>query len=417
MSRLPFALPALLAGCVAYEPTPIDWTKEAAALDEAPRQITLSVEDVRVRTAAFSPTLNAQRQSLAASAAKAAASGWWEDPALNADFLRVLSAPENPLVYGGSLAFTIPLSGIPALEKRAAEAYAEADRWALIAAERDAAGEAAVEAVTAREIAAFAATLAQTLNGTNYVGALDVARRLADVGELPRADYEQLVADSREWRRTAFELGHERAAAEASLREKMMLAPTCEITWRNVGGEPQMPTNAYTALDFTNAPSVRAAVARLAGGEMELDREIRRQYPELSVGPAYTREDGYNRIGLTGGLTLPLWNRNRVGIATATGTRDAARLAAVTAWQSAVRRWHDLKLEQERLHVRGPDSPADVANAERLYEIGELDAAGYVGVVHRALTEAQTSLRLRIDTAALAERMKSIVEGMSFKGE
>ena len=50
MSRLPFALPALLAGCVAYEPTPIDWTKEAAALDEAPRQITLSVEDVRVRT-------------------------------------------------------------------------------------------------------------------------------------------------------------------------------------------------------------------------------------------------------------------------------------------------------------------------------------------------------------------------------
>ena len=67
--------------------------------------------------------------------------------------------------------------------------------------------------------------------------------------------------------------------------------------------------------------------------------------------------------------------------------------------------------------MRGVESPADVADAERLYEIGELDAAGYVGVVHRALAEAQTSLRLRIDTAALAERMKSIVEGMSFKGE
>ena len=55
------------------------------------------------------------------------------------------------------------------------------------------------------------------------------------------------------------------------------------------------------------------------GGELELDREIRRQYPELSLGPAYTREDGYNRIGVTGSLTLPFWNRNRVGIATATG--------------------------------------------------------------------------------------------------
>ena len=27
-------------------------------------------------------------------------------------------------------------------------------------------------------------------------------------------------------------------------------------------------------------------------GELELDREIRRQYPELSFGPAYTRGDG-----------------------------------------------------------------------------------------------------------------------------
>ena len=57
------------------------------------------------------------------------------------------------------------------------------------------------------------------------------------------------------------------------------------------------------------------------------------------------------------------------------------------------------------------------ANAERLYAIGELDAAGYVGVVHRALTEAQPSLRLRLDTATLTERMKSVVEGMSIKGE
>ncbi len=219
MKRLLFALPLLLAGCATYEPAPIDWAKESAALAAAPSKVELSVDDVRVRTVAFSPALNALRQTHAASKAKAAASGWWEDPELNVEFLRILSAPENPLVYGGSLAFTIPLSGIPALEKRAAEAYAEADRWALVAAERDAAGEAAVEAVTARETAAFARTLERTLDGTNYVAALDVAHRLADVGELPRADYEQLVADSREWRRTAFELGHERATAEAALRE------------------------------------------------------------------------------------------------------------------------------------------------------------------------------------------------------
>ena len=356
MKRLLFALPLLLAGCATYEPAPIDWAKESAALAAAPSKVELSVDDVRVRTVAFSPALNALRQAHAASKAKAAASGWWEDPALNADFLRILSAPENPLVYGGSLAFTIPLSGIPALEKRAAEAYAEADRWALVAAERDAAGEAAVEAVTARETAAFARTLERTLDGTNYVAALDVARRLADVGELPRADYEQLVADSREWRRTAFELGHERATAEAALREKMMLSPTCEITWTDAGREAQMPTNVFAALDFTNAPSVRAAVARLAGGELELDREIRRQYPELSFGPAYTREDGYNRLGITG--------RGRDGVA---GRRPAlARPQAGAGAPARARRrvaggrrerrasLRDWRAGRRRLRGRGP---------------------------------------------------------------
>ena len=357
------------------------------------------------------------RQKLAASDAKAAASGWWEDPSLNADFLRILGAPENPLVYGGGFAFTIPLSGIPTLERHAATAYSEADRWALVAAERDVAGEAAVEAVTARETAAFAATLKQTLDGTNYVVAIDTARRLAEIGELSRVAYEQLVADSREWCRTEFELGHERAAAEASLREKTMLSPMCEISWSDAGREALIPTNVYSALDFTNAPSVRASAANLEGGEAELEREIRRQYPELSLGPAYTREDGYNRIGITGSITLPLWNRNRVGIATAEGARNTARLAAVTAWQNAVRRWSDMKIEEERLHVRQVEPPEDLAEAERLYAIGELDAAGYVGVIHRWLTEAHTSMRLRIDASALAERMKSIVEGMSLTGE
>ncbi len=36
MKRLLFALPLLLAGCATYEPAPIDWAKESAALAAAP---------------------------------------------------------------------------------------------------------------------------------------------------------------------------------------------------------------------------------------------------------------------------------------------------------------------------------------------------------------------------------------------
>lgn len=407
------ALPLLAAGCAAYEPAPVDWASEAARLESAPARLALSVADVRRRAVAFSPELNALRLVRATSEAKAAAAGWWEDPSLDVDWLRILQEPENPFVWGGSLTFTLPLSGIPGLERCAAEAYAEADRWALVAAERDAAGEAAVQAVTARELKKAGETVVRLLASTNYLAASAAAARLAEVGELPRVEHERLVADAREWARTEQELAHERLAAETALRRTLLLAPTCEIDWSDGASGADFPTNAYTLLAFTNAPSVRAAAARLAGGEAELDREIRRQYPELSVGPAYSREEGFNRVGFAAGVTLPLWNRNRVGVATARGARDEARQAAVEAWRDAVQRWHALKAEQARAHAGArPPEPTPPDAAERLYEIGELDAAGYVGAVHRFLSEAVAAARLRIDADALAERMKSVVEGL-----
>lgn len=407
------AVPLLVAGCVAYEPAPVDWTAESARLEEAPARLALSVADVRQRAVAFSPELNVLRLARATSEAKADAAGWWEDPSLDIDWLRILQEPENPFVWGGSLTFTLPLSGIPGLEKRAAEAYAEADRWALVAAEREAAGEAAVQAVTARELKRVNATIARLLASTNYLAASAAAARLADAGELSRVEHEQLVADAREWTRTRQELAHEQFAAEAALRRTLLLAPTCEIDWTDGESVADFPTNVYAVLAFTNAPSVRAAVARLSGGEAELDREIRRQYPELSVGPAYSREEGFDRVGFTAGLTLPLWNRNRVGIATARGARDEARQAAIEAWRTAVQKWHELASEAARLHADArPSEPLSLEAAERLYAMGELDAPGYVGAVHRFLTESVAAARWRIDSGSLAERMKSVVEGL-----
>lgn len=410
------ALLLSFAGCALYEPRPVDWREEAARLGDAPACVTLSVAGVRARAAAFSPELNALRLSRATSEAKAEASGWWEDPSLEVDWLRILQSPEHPLVWGGSLTFSLPLSGIPGLERRAAAAYAEADRWALIAAERAAAGEAAVLAVTARELNAAGAAIGRFISSSNYLSACATAARLADAGEVERVDAEQLAADAREWTRTALELAHEQLAAESALRRTLLLSPACEIGWARETAPVAFPTNAYAPADFTNAPSVKAAVARLAGGEAELDREIRRQYPELSLGPAYSREEGFNRMGLTAGLTVPLWNRNRVGIAAARGARDEARSAAVEAWRDAVRAWHDLKQEATRLHAQDGLPRGTLENAERLYEAGELDAPGYVGAVHRYLTETVAAARLRIDRESLAERMKSIVEGMNVKG-
>ena len=70
--------------------------------------------------------------------------------------------------------------------------------------------------------------------------------------------------------------------------------------------------------------------------EAALDAEIRRQYPDLKLGPAYANEEGLDRLGFTAGLTVPLWNRNRKNIAEATGVRDETRLKAIDAWRTCV---------------------------------------------------------------------------------
>ena len=86
----------LLAGCVSYEPAPVDWEAEVADWTNGQQCVTLSIGDALLRAIAFSPELNAVRLAHAKSAAKADASGYWDDPSLDLDVLRVLREPKNP---------------------------------------------------------------------------------------------------------------------------------------------------------------------------------------------------------------------------------------------------------------------------------------------------------------------------------
>ena len=72
---------------------------------------------------------------------------------------------------------------------------------------------------------------------------------------------------------------------------------------------------------------------RLARSEYEiaeraLDLEIRKQYPDLTVGGGFGTDQGDERV--LGGLNLPLplWNQNRRSIAEARASREAMRVAA-----------------------------------------------------------------------------------------
>jgi outer membrane protein TolC len=68
---------------------------------------------------------------------------------------------------------------------------------------------------------------------------------------------------------------------------------------------------------------LQALRAGYDAAEADVHKAILEQFPNLSLTLASARDTSDNRtIGPAIGFTLPLWNRNRGGIATATATRE-----------------------------------------------------------------------------------------------
>lgn len=415
MRRLVSLLPILiLAGCVSYEPAPIDWDAEVADWTDGQQIVSLSVADAQLRAIAFSPELNALRLAHAKSKAKAEASGYWDDPSLDLDVLRVLKEPKNPWTYGGSVSLTIPVTGIPGLERKAAEAYAEADRWEIVAAENETILEAANLAHTALAIKRLTDFLEADRRSESYRSARDVSRRLADSGEMTKTELLQQGVAEKELDQTIFELRKERLETESKLRRLTAIPPGCALLWDDEDVMPEVTTDELDYLDFVRAPEVRAALARYEGKETELKKEIRRQYPELSVGPAYTREDGFDKVGFTVGLSLPLWNRNRQGIAEAKGSRDESRHAAIVVWRDVVQRYVDARMALATVGEWGVESAR--AHAQELYEAGEITAGEYVASIQQDWNQYVNVFRRRMAAIAAIYRINIQVSSLKEEG-
>lgn len=122
MKSTPFfagiGLAALLSSCSVYHSAPIDLNAEEASWKEAssvdsPTSITQN--QARQIGLVMNPDLNKARLKLASSNEVARQSGWWNDPSFSWDIEQVLQ--ENTVNMSGSLGFTIPVTGLPALEK------------------------------------------------------------------------------------------------------------------------------------------------------------------------------------------------------------------------------------------------------------------------------------------------------------
>jgi hypothetical protein len=419
-SRILFLGAAVAAGCRSVAPAPIDWPREAAAWSAAvTNRVTLTAASARDLARVLNPEINALRLSRQNADREALAAGWWEDPAFDLESLRVLRGGPHPWILGAGLRFSLPLSGVPGLEKRAALAYARADALAVVAAERELLAEVERRWLACATDARCAAAQEAYLHASPSAS-----------GRSPRwwppASCRPTSANAS--RRNA---GPETACPCFRPRRSRAGTPCCAHSaciptrrWSWMSRPSRSPTHCPPRSALHPRPtSTSCATARAgAAGAFRRQRralraELRRQYPELELGPLAGHEEGGARAGLGVGFTLPLWNRNRRGVAEAESARDSTRFEAVTAWRALVAEWHEARaallaaetLERRLREERLAAAQAAAARTRRLYAQGEaaltelIAAEAAVYAIHEAWIEAGRGLdEARIRLALLA---------------
>jgi cobalt-zinc-cadmium efflux system outer membrane protein len=131
----------------------------------------------------------------------------------------------------------------------------------------------------------------------------------------------------------------EQRQREAAVKGVMGLVPEAAVTL--LPSLEMRPTSAASATSPTSGrewlrehhPTMLLARAEHAAAEKALELEIRRQYPDLTLGGGMGTEDGDTRVLFGARLPLPIFNANRRAIAEARALRDAAKAAAEARYE------------------------------------------------------------------------------------
>ena len=405
----------LLAGCRSYEARPIDWEAEAAAWEGVTNTVRLaSCEDAALVARIGNPEVNELRLKRANARNVARETGWWDDPEFEMDLNRIVQSSQHPFLMGSSLTFAIPLSGAPKLDERAAEGYAEADALAVRAAEADLAADAGAAYHRLASAQMREAALRAFTRDAKLAQARETAARLAESGEVKAAEVSAVRRRQHDRLHGLREAERETDAARAELRKILGLAPgvRLEVVAETEADDAEVhaaldaATNAPPAAAFARHLRVRERLARLGASEAAFEAEIRRQYPDLKIGPGFSHEEGQGRVGVVLGTTVPLWNRNRKAVAEAEGKRDEDRLTALQAWRALVQEAAAARTRLVRMLDHPPSELPQEAELEKLLEAGELDTLGYLSVREELLDAQLAELDWTRDLRQAVEEMK-----------
>ena len=401
----------------------------------------LTIQEAEAIALHFNPGLRLARARAEVPLAGARESGWWPDPDLSVSVLRFAdrgrqsgvrldgpsitginaggleSSPigirqvnsdyvDDPWIVGASLSVTIPLSGRVAVEKDLAWSTYTTEWRRIVIAEWG-----ILRSLRAKWLA-WSATCERVALAEQYIQQLDQvsesARQLATAGELKPARARLFEIEVARQRADLGMLEAEATEQRLVLLSVMGLAPHALVELVPSVFVQDVPESEDERRDglIHHHPRVQAARAAYETAEQQLRLEIRKQYPDLSVGPKYSFEEGLSRIGMSLGAPIPLWNRNRQAVAEAEANREAARVEAETTVELAMSELAIAEASRQAARKRvamlaesvAPLVDRQIEETRKLLEVGEVD----VLVLRDALTSSLET-KLQILDATLGE--------------
>jgi cobalt-zinc-cadmium efflux system outer membrane protein len=425
---------AVLTSCASYEPRPLDgpahiqeWLDrrlQAETLQARLQRMDLEWQDGAVQfdahdglqlaeaqwvALAFNPGLRLERLRLTQAAVAAQKSARWPDPRFTLSALELREETPDPWVITQGLEFSLPLSGRAgaygdlkqAQEQVAMRTVREAE-WGVLhglalAWVQWSASQLRIEQ-TERHLESLAPIIETTIG-------------LALSGEILPTEA-SLVALEHAMQESRLEgLRGQATVYRQQLLALMGLPPGHQVLLLpnlTADGNGGPASQAHESALAARNPGLARLREEYQAQEHALRMEVAKQWPDLGLGPAFESDEGRAKLGLIGGLTLPLWNANSESIASARVEREWARAALEAEHEALLGRLaastlRTESLERQRAHMEQTLVPLldqQVHDATRLVQLGE----GSTIVLVESLTRAhQVQLDWISMRASLAE--------------
>lgn len=420
----------MLGGCRAYEPRPLDLDAHREALDARLGEVEavatfaerldslgvavperfdpadgLTLAEGEAVAMLFNPGLRVARLDAGVARAERGTAGLWEDPVFGFDGAEILS-PASPFEFGLTLGLTLPVSGRLEAEKARAGAALEAELRRVEDAEWN------VRARLRRTWAAWSVAQERAALLGTVVGQVDravsIAERLEEAGELTRVEARLLRIERTKQNAGLIGARFDEASARLELLALMGLPPeTPVVLVPGLPGVWEGPTG--DAIGRLIGSNTSLAVHRAAYMEAEerLRVEIRKQYPDITIGPGYGSEDNDDRLLLGFSIPVPVLNANRGGIARAEAERERARAAAEGAFEALRGEWAHAVARLEASRAQriafengvAPMLDEQAAEVDELMALGEVNTLLLLETVTGGLDAKSRLLGLRLDEA------------------